>query len=196
MSLDVLVFVLLLPHTCQMYLQKDVPLFVLFMSCRSISITYRQPAAGGWPKCQLAPPPAWGPDEPGTSMSCWGSTAPKAQGMTLVWTTLLPWADWRLQGWKSHLSKRPVVSETQTGSCLTCSTIEWRSFKIHQNLDNILKFCVLWSWFNLHFFCLTKVKVFEASLQVLVSLVSLLLMCQAQAIHMDEHFRGIIDFWR
>ena len=159
MSLDVLVFVLLLPHTCQMYLQKDVPLFVLFMSCRSISITYRQPAAGGWPKCQLAPPPAWGPDEPGRSMSCWGSTAPKAQGMTLVCTTLLPWADWRLQGWKSHLSNRPLVSETQTGSCLTCSTIEWRSFKIHQNLDNILKLCVLWSWFNLHFFLWFRTRV-------------------------------------
>ena len=171
------------------------------MSCRSISITYRQPAAGGWPKCQLAPPPAWGPDEPGRSMSCWGSTAPKAQGMTLVWTTLLPWADSKDENpiyQIDHLFLRhkqahawPVALLSDALLKFTKTLIIFSNF-VYYGPDLI---CIFFSGSGPEF-CLTKVKVFEASLQVLVSLVSLLLMCQAQAIHMDEHFRGIIDFWR
>ena len=63
-----------------MYLQRDVPLFVLFMSCQSISITYRRAVAAGWPEGHnLAPL-----DEASATMSCWASTASLALGMTLV----------------------------------------------------------------------------------------------------------------
>ena len=73
-------YVLLVSHTCQMYLQRDVPLFVLFMSCQSISITYRRAVAAGWPEGHnLAPL-----DEASATMSCWASTASLALGMTLV----------------------------------------------------------------------------------------------------------------
>ena len=63
-----------------MYLQRDVPLFVLFMSCQSISITYRRAVAAGWPEGHnLAPL-----DEASATMSCWASIASLALGMTLV----------------------------------------------------------------------------------------------------------------
>ena len=73
-------YVLLVSYTCQMYLQREVPLFVLFMSCQSISITYRRAVAAGWPEGHnLAPL-----DEASATMSCWASTASLALGMTLV----------------------------------------------------------------------------------------------------------------